>query len=249
MDYDDVYILEHLPDGLRFDSVTSDKKNVDIKTEEVKGTNDVKLILSGNLSQKVTLKLWTKITDDTAFSTVNGKSFINKADLFINNKKLRETQASKTIKVNLLTKTGLYSDATAPNVQYTLKLNEAGAVLGNGKTLTLKDDMTSNMSIVPGSMKVYEMINNVRHELSSDKWTLSQNSDGHGFNLTIPDGMKLEIYYEAYVQGHIGSSQNIKNTASLLGEKEEIVKVEDSKKVVVKRGFCNSYGGSYTLYL
>ena len=57
----------------------------------------------------------------------------------------------------------------------------------------------------------------------------SQNSDGHGFNLTIPDGMKLEIYYEAYVQGHIGSSQNIKNTASLLGEKEEIVKVEDSK--------------------
>ena len=242
MDYDDVYILEHLPDGLRFDSVTSDKKNVDIKTEEVKGTNDVKLILSGNLSQKVTLKLWTKITDDTAFSTVNGKSFINKADLFINNKKLRETQASKTIKVNLLTKTGLYSDATAPNVQYTLKLNEAGAVLGNGKTLTLKDDMTSNMSIVPGSMKVYEMINNVRHELSSDKWTLSQNSDGHGFNLTIPDGMKLEIYYEAYVQGHIGSSQNIKNTASLLGEKEEIVKVEDSKKVVVKEGSATATG-------
>ena len=242
MDYDDVYILEDIPEGLEFASISTDKNNVTVKTEKIDGTNDVKLILSGNLSQKVTLKLWTKITDENVFNTVAGKTFVNKASLFVNNKKLRESQASKNIKVALLTKEGVYSDKTAPNVQYTLKLNEAGAVLGNGKTLTLKDDLTSNMSIVPGSMKVYQIINNVKKELSSDKWTLSQNSDGNGFNLTIPDGMKLEIYYEAYVKGQIGSTQNIKNTASLIGEGKEIVKVEESKKVVVKEGSATATG-------
>ena len=94
---------------------------------------------------------------------------------------------------------------------YKITINEQGAKLSDSNTLTVEDTLDSNLRFVPGSLKM--KVNGT--DMGAPAYSTKQVSEGTLLSVTVPDGAKIELSYQAMVIGS-GSIQ-FKNKAKLLG--------------------------------
>ena len=103
------------------------------------------------------------------------------------------------------------TDGTQPVAAYELDANPAGAQIGDGTTLILKDAMSSNQVLNPQSVQITPS--------EGTSYTVSKGTDGGQILIfTIPDKTPVTIVYSATVTGGNGS-QSLKNTAEMAGYK------------------------------
>lgn len=146
-----------------------------------------------------------------------------------------------------VTKESAYNEQ-GQELNYTLKVNEAGRTINNGRPLTLKDVM-SNATPDLTSIVVQEYITTTDEQgnvtggywqaLSADDWSVDYAVNAQGASVmefTLPDGKPLRVTYTAYPnsQANGSGSFQVTNKATLNG----VITTtdEDNKFVTVDTG-------------
>lgn len=146
-----------------------------------------------------------------------------------------------------VTKESAYNEQ-GQELNYTLKVNEAGRTINNGYPLTLKDVM-SNATPDLTSIVVQEYVTTTDGQgnvtggtwqtLSAENWSVTYALDAQGasvMEITLPDGKPLRITYTAYPnsQANGSGSFQVTNKATLNG----VITTtdEDNKFVTVDTG-------------
>ena len=103
------------------------------------------------------------------------------------------------------------TDGTQPVATYEIDANPAGAQMGDGTTLVMKDTMSANQVLNPQSVYITPS--------EGSSYEVSRADDGgQVLTFTIPDKTPVKIVYSATVTGG-NVSQTLKNTAELAGYK------------------------------
>lgn len=165
----------------------------------------------------------TKITDSQAFlnSGTTGITLTNAAEVKEDTKVLDKDSATVTAKPkSILSKDAKYDTDTAPDADYTIKVNEDGYdLLENGDTLTIKDTLpTDNFVFKENSLKVY--VGNTTTQLDSSKWTSSYERASKVITIHVPDETFVTIKYSVTIEMAVGANltdQNSKNKVEISG--------------------------------
>lgn len=110
-----------------------------------------------------------------------------------------QTDQSYTLGMNtpkLVSKQGTYNESTAPNVNYTVKINPGAQTLNNGKALTLTDTLGSALDLRMDSILIADSASG--KQISGATWSYEPNSKKLVF--FIPDKRAVTITYKATVQ-------------------------------------------------
>ncbi len=101
----------------------------------------------------------------------------------------------------LVSKQGTYNESTAPNVNYTVKINPGAQTLNNGKALTLTDTLGSALDL---RMEHPHRRFRLGKQISGATWSYEPNSKKLVF--FIPDKRAVTITYKATVQLKAGET-------------------------------------------
>lgn len=96
----------------------------------------------------------------------------------------------------LVSKQGTYNESTAPNVNYTVKINPGAQTLNNGKALTLTDTLGSALDLRMDSILIADSASG--KQINGATWSYEPNSKKLVF--FIPDKQAVTITYKATVQ-------------------------------------------------
>lgn len=96
----------------------------------------------------------------------------------------------------LVSKQGTYNESTAPNVNYTVKINPGAQTLNNGKALTLTDTLGSALDLRMDSILIADSASG--KQINGATWSYEPNSKKLVF--FIPDKRAVTITYKATVQ-------------------------------------------------
>lgn len=127
---------------------------------------------------------------NTAYISVDGKD---------------QTYQSCTLGMNtpkLVSKQGTYNESTAPNVNYTVKINPGAQTLNNGKALTLTDTLGSALDLRMDSILIADSASG--KQINGATWSYEPNSKKLVF--FIPDKQAVTITYKATVQLKAGET-------------------------------------------
>ena len=171
------------------------------------------------------------------------KEYVNRAYITIDGNEYPEVTASVTGEVtNLIDKTAVYNTLTAPEVEYTIKVNEGAADLHDGSEIVLEDEMGSALTFIMGSLKV-----------NGETWTdYSWDPDSRLLEITVPDSTALTITYNARVNLSVGedlTSENAYNMVNIKGLQES--STEDNYEIIgeVLESSATSSGEAKTIYI
>lgn len=102
----------------------------------------------------------------------------------------------------LVSKQGTYNKSTAPNVNYTVKINPGAQTLNNGKALTLTDTLGSALDLRMDSILIADSASG--KQINGATWSYEPNSKKLVF--FIPDKRAVTITYKATVQLKAGET-------------------------------------------
>lgn len=102
----------------------------------------------------------------------------------------------------LVSKQGTYNESTAPNVNYTVKINPGAQTLNNGKALTLTDTLGSALDLRMDSILIADSASG--KQINGATWSYEPNSKKLVF--FIPDKQAVTITYKATVQLKAGKT-------------------------------------------
>lgn len=105
-------------------------------------------------------------------------------------------------KPKLVDKNGKYDATTAPNVNYTVKVNQSAATLNKGNDLTLVDTMGPVLDLNANSVSI--MDSDTGTAINGASW--SYNPQTRELTFSIPDARACTITYTAAVQLNPGES-------------------------------------------
>lgn len=129
--------------------------------------------------------------------------YTNKAYISVDGKD--QTDQSCTLKMEtpkLVSKQGTYNESTAPNVNYTVKINPGAQTLNNGKALTLTDTLGSALDLRMDSILIADSASG--KQINGATWSYEPNSKKLVF--FIPDKRAVTITYKATVQLKAGET-------------------------------------------
>lgn len=101
-----------------------------------------------------------------------------------------------------MSKQGTYNESTAPNVNYTVKINPGAQTLNNGKALTLTDTLGSALDLRMDSILIADSASG--KQINGATWSYEPNSKKLVF--FIPDKRAVTITYKATVQLKAGET-------------------------------------------
>ncbi len=182
----------------------------------------------------------SRVTD--AFS--EAQTYVNKAYITIDGEKYPEVSASISGSVtDLIDKEAVYNTLTAPDVNYTIKVNEGALDLDeNSDTIILDDRMGEALAFIMGSL-----------EVNGEAWdNYEWNPDTRVLAITVPDGTALTITYQARVNLSVGeelTSENAYNYVKIYGYDEDAT--EDGYELIgnVLESSATSSGDTKAIYV
>lgn len=129
--------------------------------------------------------------------------YTNKAHISVDGND--QTDQSYKLDMNtpkLVSKQGTYNESTAPNVNYTVKINPGAQTLNNGKALTLTDTLGSALDLRMDSILIADSASG--KQINGATWSYEPNSKKLVF--FIPDKQAVTITYKATVQLKAGET-------------------------------------------
>ena len=148
---------------------------------------------------------------------MTSQDYVNKAFIKVNDRVCPEVPATaqwkQLKKDSIIDKTGQYDATTAPNVKYTITVNENALDLDAASDqLLLKDVMGSAIEYYPGSMKI-DGVTATSQQVSYDASTRT-------LEVKVPDSKKVGITYMGSITLDVGAAltdANCVNSCSLSG--------------------------------
>lgn len=148
---------------------------------------------------------------------MTSQDYVNKAFIKVNDRVCPEVSATaqwkQLKKDSIIDKTGQYDATTAPNVKYTITVNENALDLDAASDqLLLKDVMGSAIEYYPGSMKI-DGVTATSQQVSYDASTRT-------LEVKVPDSKKVVITYMGTITLDVGAAltdANCVNSCSLSG--------------------------------
>ena len=148
---------------------------------------------------------------------MTSQDYVNKAFIKVNDRVCPEVSATaqwkQLKKDSIIDKTGQYDATTAPNVKYTITVNENALDLDAASDqLLLKDVMGSAIEYYPGSMKI-DGVTATSQQVSYDASTRT-------LEVKVPDSKKVVITYMGTITLDVGAALtdvNCVNSCSLSG--------------------------------
>ena len=198
---------------------------------------------------------YAKLTYKTAVkrgeldTSTNEVKFANKASAESGSKKFESGSGTVTIKNNVIKKTG-EQVSSSNRIKYTILVNESAVALKNGTDfLELVDTMDAKCTLVPSTLKVYELVNGAWSPLANEDYSskMEQVKDESGsrtkLTLNVPDKKYLKVEYEVIPSGNPGDEVSLSNTATLTGVTDG--SAIDDQKWIVKSASATAGGNGY----
>ena len=263
-DAKNVFIEDTLPENTQYVDNSLDiieKWDSQITNEEIlkniqveKENGKVKFIFTNaalDYLKTNSLNLTYKASIIDVSKALGDKAYDNKASLSIdgNISTATATRWFGLSKNDILNKKYSYSQDTAPNVKYTITVNEGAIKLNEGKDIELVDEMGSALDYYMNSLTI-----------NGNKATANQVSydeTKHVLKIIIPDEKKVVLEYEATVNLPVGDDNNALNETnaynkcSLRGKgnvSEFETRVNLKGKVFESSGSSTGKGVSIKLY-
>ena len=263
-DAKNVFIEDTLPENTQYVDNSLDiieKWDSQITNEEIlkniqveKENGKVKFIFTNKALDYLKtnyMKLMYKTSIIDISSAIGNKEYKNNASLSVD-QSISKSSASRWLdlsKDNILNKKYSYSQDTAPNVKYTITVNEGALKLNEGKDIELIDEMGSALDYYMNSLT----INGKR----ANSKQVSYDEMNHVLTIMIPDEEKIVLEYEATVNLPVGDDNNALNETnaynkcSLRGKgnvSEFETRVNLKGKVFESSGSSTGKGVSIKLY-
>lgn len=263
-DAKNVFIEDTLPENTQYVDNSLDiieKWDSQITNEEIlkniqveKENGKVKFIFTNKALDYLKtnyMKLMYKTSIIDISSAIGNKEYKNNASLSVD-QSISKASASRWLdlsKDNILNKKYSYSQDTAPNVKYTITVNEGALKLNEGKDIELIDEMGSALDYYMNSLT----INGKR----ANSKQVSYDEMNHVLTIMIPDEEKIFLEYEATVNLPVGDDNNALNETnaynkcSLRGKgnvSEFETRVNLKGKVFESSGSSTGKGVSIKLY-
>ena len=263
-DAKNVFIEDTLPENTQYVDNSLDiieKWDSQITNEEIlkniqveKENGKVKFIFTNKALDYLKtnyMKLMYKTSIIDISSAIGNKEYKNNASLSVD-QSISKASASRSLdlsKDNILNKKYSYSQDTAPNVKYTITVNEGALKLNEGKDIELIDEMGSALDYYMNSLT----INGKR----ANSKQVSYDEMNHVLTIMIPDEEKIVLEYEATVNLPVGDDNNALNETnaynkcSLRGKgnvSEFETRVNLKGKVFESSGSSTGKGVSIKLY-
>ena len=263
-DAKNVFIEDTLPENTQYVDNSLDiieKWDSQITNEEIlkniqveKENGKVKFIFTNKALDYLKtnyMKLMYKTSIIYISSAIGNKEYKNNASLSVD-QSISKASASRWLdlsKDNILNKKYSYSQDTAPNVKYTITVNEGALKLNEGKDIELIDEMGSALDYYMNSLT----INGKR----ANSKQVSYDEMNHVLTIMIPDEEKIVLEYEATVNLPVGDDNNALNETnaynkcSLRGKgnvSEFETRVNLKGKVFESSGSSTGKGVSIKLY-
>ena len=197
--------------------------NIDSKVTFKVKKEDLQNIIknNGNINE-LHIRYWLIVKDSDALHSIMKEAASKNDETTITNTATWGTNSDKidvTYEYSPLTKKLLKdqsklntTDGSQPVAVYEIDANPAGAQIGDGTSLIVKDTMSANQVLNPQSVK-----------FTPDEGTsyiVKRVSNGEQvITFTIPDKKAVKIEYSATVSG--SGKQNLKNTAEMAGYTKE----------------------------
>lgn len=217
-DAKNVFIEDTLPENTQYVDNSLDiieKWDSQITNEEIlkniqveKENGKVKFIFTNKALDYLKtnyMKLMYKTSIIDISSAIGNKEYKNNASLSVD-QSISKASASRWLdlsKDNILNKKYSYSQDTAPNVKYTITVNEGALKLNEGKDIELIDEMGSALDYYMNSLT----INGKR----ANSKQVSYDEMNHVLTIMIPDEEKIVLEYEATVNLPVGDDNNALN--------------------------------------
>ena len=129
--------------------------------------------------------------------------YTNKAHISVDGNDQRDQSYKLDMNTpKLVSKQGTYNESTAPNVNYTVKINPGAQTLNNGKSLTLTDTLGSALDLRMDSILIADSASG--KQINGATWSYEANSKKLVF--FIPDKQAVTITYKATVQLKAGET-------------------------------------------
>lgn len=263
-DAKNVFIEDTLPENTQYVDNSLDiieKWDSQITNEEIlkniqveKENGKVKFIFTNKALDYLKtnyMKLMYKTSIIDISSAIGNKEYKNNASLSVD-QSISKASASRWLdlsKDNILYEKYSYSQDTAPNVKYTITVNEGALKLNEGKDIELIDEMGSALDYYMNSLT----INGKR----ANSKQVSYDEMNHVLTIMIPDEEKIVLEYEATVNLPVGDDNNALNETnaynkcSLRGKgnvSEFETRVNLKGKVFESSGSSTGKGVSIKLY-
>ena len=265
-DAKEVFIIDSLPDNTQYVNSSLEVYTVGQWGNEVKNEDIIKDIQIENENKNIKfiftnkaldylktnyMKLMYKTSIIDISSAIGNKEYKNNASLSVD-QSISKSSASRWLdlsKDNILNKKYSYSQDTAPNVKYTITVNEGALKLNEGKDIELIDEMGSALDYYMNSLT----INGKR----ANSKQVSYDEMNHVLTIMIPNEEKIVLEYEATVNLPVGDDNNALNETnaynkcSLRGKgnvSEFETRVNLKGKVFESSGSSTGKGVSIKLY-
>lgn len=191
----------------------------------------------------------TAVKRDKLDTSKNEVKFTNSASAESGSKKFDSGSGTVTIKNNVIKKTG-EQVAGSNRIKYTILVNESAVDLKSGTdVLELVDTMDAKCTLVPSTLKVYELVNSAWSPLADEGYSskMEQVKDESGsrtkLTLNVPDKKYLKVEYEVIPSGNPGDEVSLSNTATLTGVTDG--SAIDDQKWTVKSASATAGGNGY----
>lgn len=193
----------------------------------------------------------TAVKRDKLDTSKNEVKFTNSASAESGSKKFDSGSGTVTIKNNVIKKTG-EQVAGSNRIKYTILVNESAVDLKSGTdVLELVDTMDAKCTLVPSTLKVYELVNSAWSPLADEDYSskMEQVKDESGsrtkLTLNVPDGKYLKVEYEVIPTGNPGEEVPLSNTAELAGVTEG--SAIDEQKWKIQNASASAGGNGYSI--
>ena len=193
----------------------------------------------------------TAVKRDKLDTSKNEVKFTNSASAESGSKKFDSGSGTVTIKNNVIKKTG-EQVAGSNRIKYTILVNESAVDLKSGTdVLELVDTMDAKCTLVPSTLKVYELVNSAWSPLADEDYSskMEQVKDESGsrtkLTLEVPDGKYLKVEYEVIPTGNPGEEVSLSNTAELAGVTEG--SAIDEQKWKIQNASASAGGNGYSI--
>lgn len=191
----------------------------------------------------------TAVKRDKLDTSKNEVKFTNSASAESGSKKFDSGSSTVTIKNNVIKKTG-EQVAGSNRIKYTILVNESAVDLKSGTdVLELVDTMDAKCTLVPSTLKVYELVNSAWSPLADEDYSskMEQVKDESGsrtkLTLNVPDRKYLKVEYAVIPNGTAGDKVPLSNIAKLTGVTEG--SATDKQTWEIKNASASAGGNGY----
>lgn len=164
------------------------------------------LAAAGSDSAIVRIEYTTQIADERSFINEGAKkTIVNRVSAEYDGTDIgNATDTKELTPKNLITKTGEYTEDSAPDVSYTVDINPNALDLVDGDTITAIDEIGSALDFVLNSITLTEITDSGNTTLTKGTdYDYSLSADKRKLTITIPDGKHLKLTYKAKVNSTI----------------------------------------------